>query len=550
MSDQNAMLDDKKVHASRNVLESGLSQTRVDQLLELVSLGEMHMALLLGQEILRTFPNSFFILNVVGVIFSRLGRDEEAIGIFNEAINLSPNFAEAYNNLGNSLKNIGYFAEAERQYKLALGIKNDFAEARNNLGTTLLCMSRFPEAEACFKAALSINPSYAEALNNLASLYCSQGRYAESKSALRECISSAPNWADPHNNLGVVLIECSQFLDAEAAFIKAVELRPDFREARANLGNVQHKLRKFLEARENLDIVLTLEPYDKDALINRWQVLFDTGEYEAALKDAGKIDEPGFRARVLETLFALGRTDELLERMKEFAERDQTNIRSAALVAFVEEREKVNTGYNFCPSPLSFLHFSHLSNHLDDVEILISEAKVELASLDLHWEPSQTTTKGGYQTAKQINLLSKKTEPIKALREIILSEVDAYYSKFKSEECTLIKEWPAEYHLHGWHVVLKSQGYQSAHIHPAGWISGVIYLQVVPSRSRDEGAIEFSLNGRNYFDTCAPKVTHQPENGDIILFPSSLNHRTIPFQSDAERIIVSFDLLPEREPLL
>jgi hypothetical protein len=33
--------------------------------------------------------------------------------------------------------------------------------------------------------------------------------------------------------------------------------------------------------------------------------------------------------------------------------------------------------------------------------------------------------------------------------------------------------------------------------------------------------------------------------GDIVLFPSSLFHRTIPFNSNEERICIAFDLKPE-----
>jgi hypothetical protein len=32
--------------------------------------------------------------------------------------------------------------------------------------------------------------------------------------------------------------------------------------------------------------------------------------------------------------------------------------------------------------------------------------------------------------------------------------------------------------------------------------------------------------------------------GDIVLFPSSLYHRTIPFNSDEERVCIAFDLKP------
>ena len=55
--------------------------------------------------------------------------------------------------------------------------------------------------------------------------------------------------------------------------------------------------------------------------------------------------------------------------------------------------------------------------------------------------------------------------------------------------------------LFGWHVILKQQGYQDPHIHPSGWLSGVIYLKVVPSLEKNEGAIEFSLNAQNYSDS-------------------------------------------------
>ena len=94
------------------------------------------------------------------------------------------------------------------------------------------------------------------------------------------------------------------------------------------------------------------------------------------------------------------------------------------------------------------------------------------------------------------------------------------------------------------HVILKKQGYQNAHIHTSGWLSGVIYLKVVPSLGNDEGAIEFSLNLPNFPNINSPKLIHHPEAGDIVFFPSSLYHRTIPFSTDTDRIVIAFDLMP------
>ena len=78
-----------------------------------------------------------------------------------------------------------------------------------------------------------------------------------------------------------------------------------------------------------------------------------------------------------------------------------------------------------------------------------------------------------------------------------------------------------------------------------GWLSGVIYLQTVPSLNKNEGAIEFGLNSPNYSADGLPTIVHQPATGDIVLFPSSLHHRTIPFSTDTDRIVVAFDLMPD-----
>ena len=80
------------------------------------------------------------------------------------------------------------------------------------------------------------------------------------------------------------------------------------------------------------------------------------------------------------------------------------------------------------------------------------------------------------------------------------------------------------------------------HIHEGGWLSGVIYLKVVPTLGNNEGSIEFALNSN---DITSPKKMHEPKTGDIVLFPSNLHHRTIPFSTDADRIVIAFDFMPE-----
>ena len=51
-----------------------------------------------------------------------------------------------------------------------------------------------------------------------------------------------------------------------------------------------------------------------------------------------------------------------------------------------------------------------------------------------------------------------------------------------------------------------------------------------PNLGKDESAIKFCLNGEHYTHANSAKIIHQPKFGNIVLFPSSLHHRTIPFQ--------------------
>jgi uncharacterized protein (TIGR02466 family) len=182
---------------------------------------------------------------------------------------------------------------------------------------------------------------------------------------------------------------------------------------------------------------------------------------------------------------------------------------------------------------------------MDNSSKYITELVKELSEVETVWEPSGLTTISGFQSLISNNLFERPSKIIAQLKSIIINEINHYRVKYHSEMCSYIQRMPSEINLKGWHVVLKQQGHQTAHIHSGGWLSGVIYLKTVPSLGKDEGAIEFSLNGEQYVNINASHLTYHPEVGDIVFFPSSLHHRTIPFTTDKDRIIVSFDLLPK-----
>ena len=80
------------------------AKAQIDGLIALYTQGKLDEALAQGNALAGQFPNDATIPNIVGAVYSALGRLEEANSSFNRAIELKPSYADAHNNLGNNLK--------------------------------------------------------------------------------------------------------------------------------------------------------------------------------------------------------------------------------------------------------------------------------------------------------------------------------------------------------------------------------------------------------------------------------------------------------------
>ena len=215
--------------------------------------------------------------------------------------------------------------------------------------------------------------------------------------------------------------------------------------------------------------------------------------------------------------------------------------------AFAAHQLKQKDSYPFCKKPIELVKFSHIKNYIPDVDQFIKTIQDEMNSRKAVWEPENKATRSGFQTSG--NLFAKPSIAIKLLEKIIKKELDLFYSQYKSQNNTLIQNWPEQYNLTGWYVRMLQNGHQDSHIHSSGWVSGVFYLKTVEVPTQNEGAIEFGIHGYNYpvISEDYPRTVHQPSNGDIVLFPSSLFHKTIPVLQDVERCVIAFDLANELE---
>lgn len=115
----------------------------------------------------------------LGVVLSREGRLEEAIGHFTRVLAARPRFAAAHDNLGWALAEQGRAAAALEHYREALKIDPGFASAYNNQGNLFLDQGDIGQAVASFEKAVHVQKNYAEAHNNLGVALYRQGRAEE-----------------------------------------------------------------------------------------------------------------------------------------------------------------------------------------------------------------------------------------------------------------------------------------------------------------------------------------------------------------------------------
>lgn len=101
------------------------------------------------------------------------------------------------------------------------------------------------------------------------------------------------------------------------------------------------------------------------------------------------------------------------------------------------------------------------------------------------------------------------------------------------------------YTLRGWAIIMSKGGSLKTHNHERGWLTGTFYLQMPEEKSNpEEGAIEFSHQGPRYptGNSEFGRKVIRPRARDLNIFSSSLFHKTLPFDSETQRICIAFDV--------
>ncbi len=446
-----------------------------------------HDAIAVYRQIQLMYPGNAEALTYFGCALLETSQAQEAVDKLQEAVATDPNSADARSYLGNALQVTGDWEAAEAAYRGALDLAPSDCRTQNNLGVLLLERNRLDEAAKCFRRGLAVDPNHVQGHNNICQVYTKLGEIDRAIEAGRRAVEIAPRYADGHNSLGAALVKADRIDDAITAFRDAIAIRPRFLDALTNLALALINAGKPREAVEVTDTCLEVDPGNVEALATR----------SVALNEAGDTDS-------LRTLVDI---DRLLQRI------------------WID------------PTP----EFDGLAGFNDAL------ARHIRSHPSLEFAPSDHATRGGRHSG---DLLAEPKGPMAAFEQIVGESFERYVAALPTGlEHPFLARKPSRWSLSIWGLVLPAQGFQVPHIHRSGWISGVYYVQVseAVSETNDghDGWIEFG-RPQSIYRTTAPPNIHlvRPEEGLMVLFPSFFFHRTIPFEAEADRICIAFDIQP------
>jgi uncharacterized protein (TIGR02466 family) len=494
--------------------------------------------------LLKAHPQDIALHNLHGSACSEQGRLDAAAASFQRAAALAPQSPEIHFNLAVTCGRLGRLEEAVAAYRRAVALKADFAVAHYNLGTALKDLGRLDEAAASLRRAVALQPGYVAAHANLGAVLQLQGRLEEAVASHRAAIAITPT-ARGHLSLAAALRSQGQLAEAAAELQHAIALEPGYADAHNNLGETLWDQGQPEAAAARYRQALALDPGHAEAHYNLGILFYDGGRLEEALPCFERSQLRDWQERRLYCLYKSQRFDAFRAALPHLAGRHHSPF-LATLSAHHAANFGVADDCRFCPRPMDFVHHAPLEPLAAPGSALTAALLRDVALAEIA-ERKQGRLHHGIQSAG--HLFRRSEASFGQLAHLIEGAVDDYRRRYAGADCELMRAFPAQTAFNSaWYVKMRQGGHLTSHIHETGWLSGVVYL-AIPQRmaGSEDGCIEFSTDGDGYPRRHGdfPRQVIAPQVGDVVLFPSSLFHRTLPFAADEERVCVAFDIAPD-----
>ncbi len=541
-------------------------------------------------------PGHPLILSNHAAMLRRAGRPAAALPIAEHAVRSSPSSAKAWTDLATTAHAAGAGERAIAAAKRALSMQPDSATAWEVLGKAAREGEDLAVADEAFRKAVELAPGSVPARLGLASVQRMSGRadlaVASLEEAERQC-GVRPDLADA---LAGALLDAGRTDDAIALAERVARDHPDHVPALVTLAKLRWEYAPECGAdpAAGLRAAVSKRPHN-DALRAAFaRFLLDVRAAEEALVHLGRLraqsDRPWLALMEAQALDMLGRgqaaraVHEGLQRSGAGASPTYANAyarhllesgepaaasRTAAAATGVDPRNQEAWAYQaiawrLLEDPREFW--------LCDYERLVALVEIEpppsfagqdafleaLASTlqpmhRAHRAPVQQSLRAGSQTPGR--LFGRPDPVLDAARRALLSGIERWLATLSADPAhPFLGRKRDGVRIGGsWSVRLQSSGHHVNHIHEEGWMSSAFYVSLPPSvgaaGTAPAGAIQFGQPPVEMRLGLAPRRVIVPRPGMLALFPSYMWHGTIPFDDDAPRTTIAFDMLPlEGEP--
>jgi tetratricopeptide (TPR) repeat protein len=200
----------------------------------------------------------------IAQVYLAIGRYEEAIEHYSDALAIDPNYSEYYNERGGIFMRMNRLDEARADYLKAIVLSPPYFEVFTNLGQCYRNMENYEDAANAYSRALDLEPNQLLALLGRAQAY---ENLSNRRAAIADYTSAlacdAGQW-EALANRGVLYYEEGDLQRALSDFDAAIRLEQNQISLYQNRSIVLAGLGRHDKAARDLETVLSLDPPDEE----------------------------------------------------------------------------------------------------------------------------------------------------------------------------------------------------------------------------------------------------------------------------------------------
>ncbi|MBA3666966.1 MAG: hypothetical protein H0W65_04500 [Sphingomonas sp.] len=473
------------------------------------------------------------------------GEEERALPLLERALEKSPN-ALLWQWKGLLERSIDEHERALKSFARAAQL--DPSDVSIAHGHARVAMEAGLDAQDLYERARALAPRNGAIIIGRAAARAAAGNGEAGAAELAAALEQSPMWLGGHEQLAQLLAIEGRAAEATASLERALNRFPSAVPLWETLLNVQLRRGAYPSLKNIVERAEAAGASSPEFAIYKGihAAEFENDTYPSALfDDAPAIAQGPLGRWRIRHLLRVGAVDAVLPLIDDELRAEQ----SVEMWAYAGTAWRLagDARLEWLEGDSRLVSVTDLSESLPPLEALTTT----LRSLHVaRGEYLDQSVRGGTQTDGP--LFSRIDPVIRGLREAVVAAVEKHIAQLPPNDPrhpTLRHRRNRRARFSGsWSVRLRSGGRHSNHLHPLGWISSALYLGLpprMPGERDDSGWLTLGEPDDLLGLDLQPWRKIEPKAGRLVLFPSTMWHGTMPFES-GERLTVAFDVAHPR----